>query len=427
MINYTVVPAQKLHGEILVPGDKSVTHRAFILSSLAEGKSKLTGALEAGDCMNTMKIMTQLGVPITKIKSGEYEVRGVGLQGLRQSQTILDVGNSGTGIRLLTGLLAAQKFESQITGDASIQKRPMERVIKPLTSMGASITSQNGLAPLKIHAATQLHGITYAMPVSSAQVKSAIMLAALFAQGETVISDPGISRDHTERMFQLFDIPVQFQKGLVRVSAAKPFKAKNIVIPGDFSSAAFFMVAGLIHPNAEIKILNVGLNPSRAALLEVLKTMGANIQVELTSGATGEPTGNITVKSSQLKGIELSGEMISILIDEIPIFCVLASQASSQSLVKDAQELKVKESNRIASTVSELMKMGVHISATDDGMIIEPSPQIHGADVDSHGDHRIAMSCAILGLMAQSETTISDIECVNTSFPNFWSLLEKIC
>jgi 3-phosphoshikimate 1-carboxyvinyltransferase len=187
------------------------------------------------------------------------------------------------------------------------------------------------------------------------------------------------------------------------------------------------MVAGLIHPNAEIKILNVGLNPSRAALLEVLKTMGANIQVELTSGATGEPTGNITVKSSQLKGIELSGEMISILIDEIPIFCVLASQASSQSLVKDAQELKVKESNRIASTVSELMKMGVHISATDDGMIIEPSPQIHGADVDSHGDHRIAMSCAILGLMAQSETTISDIECVNTSFPNFWSLLEKIC
>jgi 3-phosphoshikimate 1-carboxyvinyltransferase len=438
MISYTVVPPGKISGVIEMPGDKSITHRAYILSSLAKGKSILKGVLRAEDCDHTRGIMEALGVNIEQVSDTEFEVEGVGLKGLKAPKQILDVGNSGTGIRLLSGLLAAQNFSSTITGDASIQKRPMKRVVEPLTKMGAKIESKNGNAPLTFAPAGGLQGIFYPMPVSSAQVKSCLMLAGLYALGETVVVDPGKSRDHTEKMFELFEIPYEKYPMIsegemnngdkITVSPLiQDFKARVVQVPGDFSSAAFFISLALIHPNAELTIKNVGLNDTRRALLDIYLKMGADIKINYHAKEVGEPYGDLIVKTSQLKGIEISGEIIPKLIDEIPIFCVVASQASTPSVVKNAEELKVKESDRIATTVSELKKFGVDITATPDGMIINPSSKIHAAKATSHGDHRIAMSSAILATLALGESEIIDIECVNTSFPNFWALLEKIC
>lgn len=426
---YKVNPSRKIDGEIKVPGDKSISHRSLILSSIAEGESRIEGLLEAEDCLSTMGIMRDLGIKITKEAAGKYRVEGKGLDGLEEADDVLDCGNSGTSMRLLTGLLASQDFYSVLTGDHSLRKRPMQRIIGPLSQMGAKIWSrQDGLAPLSIKG-QNLKSLKYELPVASAQLKSSILLASLKTEAETVIIEPAVSRDHTERMLKGAGIDLEIKKDriILKKAAARKLNAFDIKVPGDISSAAFFITAALLAEEGELLIKNVGINQTRSGFLEIVEAMGGNIELLNQKDQGGEPTADILVKASKLKGTEVSGEVIPRLIDEIPIIAVMAVFAEGKTLIKDAEELRVKETDRIAAVVKEFKKLGIEIVENEDGMEIEGVQEVEGGvEVESYHDHRIAMSLAVLALNSKKGITINGSEIISTSFPNFKELLEKV-
>lgn len=418
-----IKPIETIKGTLSVPGDKSISHRAIMLGAISEGITEISGFLMGDDCLSTVDCFRKLGIKI-EISENKVFVHGKGLMGLSAPSTILDVGNSGTTIRLLTGILAGQNFSSSITGDASIQKRPMLRVVNPLRKMGAEIEGIEGgnYCPLHIKG-KNLNGIHYKLPVASAQVKSAILLASLYSKGKTIIIEPKSSRDHTEIMINYFGGNILKNKNEIISSPVKKLIGQQVEVPGDISSAAYFIAAALILPNSELLIQNVGINPTRSGIITVFKQMGGNIQLINERIQSGEAVADIFVRSSKLKGIEIKGDIIPKLIDEIPVIAATACYADGVTIIKDAAELKVKESNRIKTMSSELRKMGAQITETDDGMIIQGTSQLMGTTVESYNDHRVAMSLAIAALRANKETKIQNSECVNISFPNFFSLL----
>ncbi|MFW5647845.1 MAG: 3-phosphoshikimate 1-carboxyvinyltransferase [Candidatus Alkaliphilus sp. MAG34] len=421
-----IKPIKRIRRSITVPGDKSISHRAIMLSSIAEGESKIHNFLMGDDCLNTIECFRKMQVPI-EIAGNEIRVKGIGLNGLKKPDTILDVGNSGTTIRLMCGILAGQNFDCKITGDDSIQNRPMDRIIIPLRQMGSIIDSvkKEGYAPLKIQG-SKLTAINYNMPVASAQVKSAILLASIYADGTTSILEIQKSRDHTERMLNYMGANIR-QDGLsIFSNPPDRLYAREIYVPGDISSAAFFLVLGAIVRDAEILIENVGLNSTRTGIIDVLKLMGANIKISNKRILNGEPVGDIYITDSDLKGIEIGGNIIPRLIDEIPIIAVVAAFAEGVTIIRNAEELKVKESNRIKAIVTELKKIGAHIEETDDGMIVYGKKSLRGGTVESYNDHRIAMALSIAGLLSEEGVVIDNPYCVDISFPNFFDILDRM-
>lgn len=413
---------KKAVGQIKVPGDKSISHRAVMLGSLANGVTEISGFLKGADCLSTIDCFRKMGIDID-INGENVTVHGNGLRGLLKPDEMLYTGNSGTTTRLLCGILAGQNFDTSITGDASIQKRPMGRVVKPLSIMGAKI--ENEYCPLYI-TGTKLHGIDYKMPVASAQVKTAIILAGLYADGETVIHEIEKSRDHTELMLSSMGADLTIDNLDITVKPTNDLTAVNVDVPGDISSAAFFLVLGAIMPNSQITVTNVGVNPTRTGIIDVLKDMGADITLENVHTSAGETVANITVRSSSLKGTTVGGDIIPRLIDELPIIAVAAVFADGQTVIKDAQELKVKETNRIRAVVDEFNKCGIDITETDDGMIINGGKSIHGADFKTYGDHRMAMSLTVLAQLADSESTLDDSDCACVSYPTFFDDFYKL-
>lgn len=413
---------KKAVGQIKVPGDKSISHRAVMLGSLASGVTEISGFLKGADCLSTIDCFRKMGIDID-INGENVTVHGNGLRGLLKPDEMLYTGNSGTTTRLLCGILAGQNFDTSITGDVSIQKRPMGRVVKPLSMMGAKI--ENEYCPLYI-TGTKLHGIDYKMPVASAQVKTAIILAGLYADGETVIHEIEKSRDHTELMLSAMGADLTVDNLDITVKPTNDLTAVNVDVPGDISSAAFFLVLGAIMPNSQITVTNVGINPTRTGIIDVLKDMGADITLENVHTSAGETVADITVRSSSLKGTTVGGDIIPRLIDELPIIAVAAVFADGQTVIKDAQELKVKETNRIRAIVDEFNKCGIDITETDDGMIINGGKSIHGADFKTYGDHRMAMSLTVLAQLADGESTLDDSDCACVSYPTFFDDFYKL-
>lgn len=413
---------KKAVGQIKVPGDKSISHRAVMLGSLANGVTEISGFLKGADCLSTIDCFRKMGIDID-INGENVTVHGNGLRGLKKPDEMLYTGNSGTTTRLLCGILAGQNFDTSITGDASIQKRPMGRVVQPLSMMGAKI--ENEYCPLYI-TGTKLHGIDYKMPVASAQVKTAIILAGLYADGETVIHEIEKSRDHTELMLSAMGADLTVDNLDITVKPTNDLTAFNVDVPGDISSAAFFLVLGAIMPNSQITVTNVGINPTRTGIINVLKDMGADITLENVHTSAGETVADITVRSSSLKGTTVGGDIIPRLIDELPIIAVAAVFADGQTVIKDAQELKVKETNRIRAVVDEFNKCGIAITETDDGMIINGGKSIHGADFKTYGDHRMAMSLTVLAQLADGESTLDDSDCACVSYPTFFDDFYKL-
>lgn len=420
---------KNLKGELTVPGDKSISHRAVMFGALAEGLTEVEGFLPGADCLSTIDCFRRMGILVEEQGKERLLIHGRGLHGLKKPQDILDAGNSGTTTRLISGILSGQDFETTLTGDASIQKRPMGRIIEPLTLMGASIESLkgNGCAPLRIQG-RPLHGIHYTTKVASAQVKSAILLAGLYGDSPTSVTEPALSRNHTELMLRSFGASVETDGTTASINPQPRLAGQKIRVPGDISSAAYFLAAGCITPGSELLIQNVGVNPTRDGILRVLKRMGADVAVfpADSSDGDGEPVADLLVKTSRLQGCILEGDLIPALIDEIPVIAVMACFAEGRTVIRDAAELKVKESNRIDVMVKNLSAMGAHITATEDGMIIEGGYPLHGAVIDSRLDHRIAMSFAIAGLNADGETKILGAECVNISYPGFYRDLDVI-
>ncbi|HSB45790.1 MAG TPA: 3-phosphoshikimate 1-carboxyvinyltransferase [Nitrospira sp.] len=428
MTSLTITPGRPLRGTITVPGDKSITHRAIILTALAEGTGTIKGYCRGEDCLNTMRAMQSLGVKIDESVE-ELRVQGKGLWGLTEPAGIVDCGNSGTGIRLLTGLLAGQDFFTVLTGDASIRRRPMGRVVKPLREMGATIAGRKGgeLAPLAV-SGTTLRAIRYASPVASAQIKSSLLLAALFAKGTTHLSEPKPSRDHTERLFQFYGLPLK-REGTTLTMEGRPSigwtAVPALTIPGDLSAAAFFIVGATIVPGSDVTVTGVGINPTRTGLLEVMNRMGADIQLLNQREEAGEPVADIRAKAAPLRGVTIGPDLIPQTIDEFPILCVAAAVAEGQTVITGAEELRVKESDRIATMATELRAMGAQITERSDGLAVQGigQPKANGrltaTSGQSHGDHRVAMSIAIAGLTASTETVIQDTDCIETSFPGF--------
>ncbi len=422
-----------LKGSITVPGDKSISHRSVMFGALSEGTTEVTNFLQGADCLSTIRCFRQLGIEIDNPLSADHVlIRGKGLHGLTRPGDMLDVGNSGTTMRLISGILSGQPFETTLNGDESIQKRPMGRIMVPLSAMGADIKSipENGCAPLAINSTPdrtpKLTGIHYISPVASAQIKSCILLAGLYAEGETSVSEPSLSRNHTELMLREFGATVTSTGNTASIQPNPVLKGQKIHVPGDISSAAYFIAAGLLVPNSELLIKNVGINPTRDGILRVCRQMGAEIKLENSIDNGGEPVADLIVRHSNLTGTEIGGEIIPTLIDEIPMIAVLACFAKGKTVIRDAAELKVKESNRIDVMVDNLSRMGADITATPDGMIINGGKTLHGAVIESMSDHRIAMSFAIAGLMAEGETTIQNAECVDISYPNFYGDLRKL-
>ncbi|MGG0240364.1 3-phosphoshikimate 1-carboxyvinyltransferase [Bacillus rhizoplanae] len=415
-----------LQGKIIIPGDKSISHRSVMFGAIAHGKTTIKGFLSGADCLSTISCFREMGVSITQ-NGDEVEIIGAGIEGLQEAERVLDVGNSGTTIRLLLGILANTNLHFCLQGDASIGKRPMKRVTKPLSLMGATIDGREGgtYTPLTIRGGN-LQAIDYISPVASAQVKSAILLAGLGAQGVTSVTEPYISRDHTERMLQAFGVQVKRDGTKVSIEGGQQLKGTNIHVPGDISSAAFFLVGGAITPNSKLTLKNVGINPTRTGIIEVLTKMGAKLEIEQYDTDAAEPVANLLIETSELKGIEIGGDMIPRLIDEIPIIALAATQAEGVTIIKDAHELKVKETNRIDTVVEELTKLGARIEATDDGMIIYGKTSLKGNTVNSHGDHRIGMMLAVAGCIAEGETLIQDAEAVGVSYPSFFEEIKKL-
>ena len=417
-----IKPAARLRGELTVPGDKSISHRSVMLGAIADGTTQISGFLNGADCLSTISCFEKMGIEIN-INDDSVTVIGRGLRGLRKPDSVLYTGNSGTTTRLLTGLMSAQAFSCTIDGDASIRRRPMKRVRIPLTQMGAQINSD--FCPLEIQGAP-LRGISYTLPVASAQLKSSILLAGLYADGETTVIEPQQSRDHTERMLSFMGAELQQQDNRVILTPPKNLHAQEIRVPGDISSAAFFLVAAAIVPGAQVTIRDVGINETRSGIIDVLQAMGAKIELENKRFFGREEVCDITASSSSLHGCSIGAELIPRLIDEIPIIAVAAAFADGETVIRDAQELKVKESNRIDAVVTELKRAGVDIRATDDGMVIHGGQAVHGAEFQTYGDHRMAMSMAVLALAAEGSSTITDPSVVDISFPGFFDYLEML-
>lgn len=409
-----------LKGEITVPGDKSISHRGIMLGALANGTTSITNFLKGADCLSTISCFQKMGIEIEETEN-EILVHGKGLHDLSAPKEILDAGNSGTTTRLISGILAGQNFSCDLTGDASIQKRPMKRIMTPLSMMGADITSvhNNGCAPLHIKGAP-LKGISYQSPVASAQVKSCVLFAGLYADGKTSVTEPFLSRNHSELMLSSFGASVQTCGTTATIEPEPVLTAQKVEVPGDISSAAFFIAAGLLIPGSELLIKNVGINPTRDGILRVCRQMGANLELLNTRTQCGEPVADILVKHSGLNGTVIEGDLIPTLIDELPVIAVMAACANGETIVRNAEELKVKESNRLEIIVHHLSEMGCDITGTEDGMIIRGGKPLHGAVLDSHLDHRIAMSFAVAGLVADGETEITNADCVNISYPGFY-------
>ena len=421
-----IQPKPFIRGTIHVPGDKSISHRAVIFGSLAQGITEIQGFLLAEDCTRTIACFREMGIDIN-IEDQKVIIQGKGLEGLQEPGDVLDAGNSGTTARLLLGILAGNPFYSVITGDSSLRNRPMGRVVEPLDRMGARFLGRKGtgLLPLTIMGG-KLKAIDYHSPVASAQVKSCVLLAGLYAGGVTSVTEPAMSRDHTERMLQHFKIPFNKQGLRVEIQGEHGFTGRSVKVPGDFSSAAFFITAAALMPGSDVTLLNIGVNPSRTGLLEVLAEMGANITLLNERVENMEPAADIRVQGAELKGVTIGGSLIPRLIDEIPVLTVAAVLAQGKTEIRDALELRVKESDRISTMTGELGKMGAVIEALPDGMIIHGPQKLKGSGCMSHGDHRVAMALAVAGLSAQGNTHISDSQCVNISFPGFVDILNLL-
>lgn len=418
-------PAHGLGGSIALPGDKSISHRALMIAAIAEGVSQVEGLGEGADLRSTMYCLRALGVKIVE-KADRVLVHGKGLLGLQSPEKALDAGNSGTTIRLLSGILAGQRFTTTITGDESLRRRPMARIIEPLRQMGVVIQGdENDRAPLQIRGG-RLKALRHRLPIPSAQVKSCILLAGLYAEGATTVVEPSQSRDHTERMLKHFGGSVKAHELEVTIEGFPTFQGQSLSIPGDISSAAFFLIAVSLVKNSKLVIKKVGINPTRTGILEILTQMGGQIKVENQAIISNEPRADIVVESADLKGLKIDGMMIPRVIDEIPVLAVAATQAHGETIIRDAQELRVKESDRIRATVNNLRRMGVQVEELPDGMRIQGPQPLRGTVVDSYGDHRIAMSFAIAALVAQGETILRNAQCVHISFPGFFNTLEKI-
>ncbi len=423
---FTVQPGGQLNGVIRVPGDKSMSHRSIMLGSIAEGVTHVTGFLEAEDALATLKAFRAMGVVIEGPENGEVTIHGVGKHGLKAPKEPLYLGNSGTSMRLLSGLLSGQSFDSVLTGDSSLESRPMRRVTEPLAQMGAEIETQpDGTAPLKIKGGRKLKGIHYDMPVASAQVKSCLLLAGMYAEGETVVSEPAPTRDHTERMLNGFSYPVKRDGDKAIIDSNGALKACDIDVPSDISSAAFFLVGASIAPGSDVTLRHVGVNPTRTGVIDILKMMGADIEVFNEKTVGGEPVADLRVRYRPLKGIDIPEELVPLAIDEFPVLFVAAACAEGQTRLTGAKELRVKESDRIQAMADGLQALGVDATPTEDGMVINQS-SIGGGEVDSHGDHRIAMAFSIAGLRATDTITIFDCQNVNTSFPEFKQLVSEL-
>jgi len=422
-----VTPVRTLEGRLTVPGDKSISHRAFLCGALSRGRTEIIGCLEGEDCLNTLRALECLGVEATRKGSGHYFIHGVDLHGFLEPGNVLECGNSGTTARLLLGILAGQPFTALLNGDESLRRRPMNRVVDPLRSMGATVMGrQNGhRLPLAILGRNPLRSINYQLPVASAQVKSSLLFAGLFADGPVTVEEPAQSRDHTERMLEAFGAALQRHGLAVTIEPGRPLQGQTLKIPGDLSSAAFFLVAALIVPDSDVTIDSVGLNPTRAGLLDVLREMGGETAVT-TYEEAGEPWGAVRLRSSQLRGVSVGGALIPRLIDEFPILALAAARADGVTEVRDAQELRVKESDRIRALTEELGKLGAQIEELEDGFRIRGGTKLNGATVSSWGDHRMAMALITAGLVAEGQTVVEGIECIQTSYPDFFEALRSL-
>jgi 3-phosphoshikimate 1-carboxyvinyltransferase len=424
-MNQTIAPPTSLRGSLRVPGDRSITVRAVLLGSIAQGDSIVRDYLVSDDTTAAINCMRALGVDIAS-SSNEVWINGRGLHGLKAAANTLYCASSGASIRLLAGLMCGQAFGSVLDGSAQLRQRPMRRITEPLGLMGAKITDSDGCAPLNISPG-RLHSIDYHMPVASAQVKSAVLLAGLYAEGETVIHEGATTRDHTERMLASMGCHVRIDDSTVRMQPAQGIlQPIDMSVPSDFSSAAFFLVAGVTHPNAQLELQDVGLNRTRIGLIDALRAMGATIQVSGFHQAAGEPVADLVTRSAELRAIQVSGDLTARMIDEFPVFAVAATQAKGATIVRDAQELRVKESNRIDGLVEELRKMGAQIEATADGFVVQGPVRLRGALVDARGDHRMAMALAVAALIAEGETIIAGAECVSKTFPRFFENLGNL-
>lgn len=419
-------------GAIRVPGDKSVSHRSIIFGSLAQGVTEVSGFLESEDCLATLQAFRDLGVTIEGPRDGKLRIHGVGMHGLQAPDKALDLGNSGTSMRLLTGLFSGQDFDCELVGDASLSKRPMRRVTIPLGTMGAKIVSaEGGVPPLKIAGRSPLQGINYEMPMASAQVKSSLLLAGMYAKGKTQVKEPAPTRDHTERMLQGFAYPVEVTGDTVSIEGGHALQASSIDVPSDISSAAFFMVAASITPGSDLLIRHVGVNPTRIGVINILRLMGADLLVQNERMIGGEPVADVRVRYAQLKGIQVPEDQVPLAIDEFPVLFVAAACAEGQTRLSGAEELRVKESDRIQVMADGLAQAGVTATPTDDGIIIEGAEDLQqpiagGCDVTSHGDHRIAMSFAVAALRSQAPISIHESDTISTSFPNFVALANQV-
>ncbi|HLB23352.1 MAG TPA: 3-phosphoshikimate 1-carboxyvinyltransferase [Dehalococcoidia bacterium] len=429
MSERVIRPARRLRGTIAVPGDKSISHRAAMLNALAEGEAAVHNFLPGEDCLSTLRVLRALGVEATLDEGGDtpvLRIRGRGLRGLREAADVLDCGNSGTTMRLMSGVLAGQYFLSVLTGDASLRSRPMARVLEPLHRMGAQVGSrEGGLAPLVIRGG-HLRGIRYRLPVASAQVKSCVLLAGLFAEGETVVEEPEATRDHTERMLDAMGARIGREGPAVRLTPGQPLQPLSMRVPNDLSAAAFWMVAAAVHPDAELRLTGVGINPTRTGIIDALRAMGADLATEEERVVGGEPVADIVVRSSRLQGTTVEGEMVARLIDEAPVLAVAAAFAHGATEIRDARDLRVKESDRIATTASQLRALGAAVTEHDDGMTIDGGDGLRGGDVESYGDHRLAMALAIAGLAGSGDVRLRGAEAVAVSYPGFWADLEKL-
>jgi 3-phosphoshikimate 1-carboxyvinyltransferase len=424
-----VRPARRLRGTVEPPGDKSISHRAAILNALAQGRAAVDNFLRGADCLATLRCLRLLGVPWRWQGPGSLVVEGVGLDGLSEPPAPLDCRNSGTTVRLLAGVLAGQPFFSVLTGDASLRQRPMGRIAGPLREMGAQVWGRRGgeLAPLAVLGRRPLRALEYRLPVASAQVKSCLLLAGLYADGETRLREPGPSRDHTERMLQAMGVEVRAEDGWLSLHPpSSGLRPLSLRVPGDFSAAAFWMVAAAIHPDAEVRLVGVGVNPTRTGLLDALRLMGADIRLSNETTSGGEPVADIAVRSSSLRGIEVDGEMVPRLIDEVPLLALAACFAHGETVVRGARELRVKESDRLRATARELGRLGADIEELDDGLRIRGGIRLQGCRVRSYGDHRLAMMLAVAGLVATGETVIGNAGAVLVSYPEFWGELERL-
>ena len=425
MTSFECRPGDTVSGSIRVPGDKSISHRSIILSSIAEGTSHISGFLQGEDSLNTLNAFRTMGVLIER-NADRVSVKGVGLHGLSKPENDLDMGNAGTAMRLLLGLLAGQAFDTTLTGDESLSKRPMNRVIEPLRAMNARIDSQpGGMAPLEVHAQSQLRAIDYRMPIASAQVKSCLLLASLYVEGKSTISEPAPTRDHTERMLRGFGCRVDTNGSNISIKGGQHLKACDIEVPADISSAAFFLVAASIAPDSEITLQHVGINPTRTGVIEILKLMGANITLLNERDIGGEPVADIRVRSAALNGIKIPEALVPLAIDEFPVLFIAAACAKGETILTGAKELRVKESDRIQVMADGLITLGVDVEPTADGIIIQGGP-MGGGMVESHGDHRIAMAFSVASLRANESISIMNCANVNTSFPGFVDLARQV-